>query len=120
MLTSSCHCGAVKVQIEDKPETLLSCNCSTCGRYGALWAYYTTATAAVIAEPGALKSYSWGDKDIEFYHCTHCGCLSHYELTEKTDDSRVALNARMLPPSDIEGIRIRKFDGADSWEFLDE
>ena len=32
---------------------------------------------------------------------------------------RVAVNARMMEPAEIEGIRIRHFDGAERWTYLD-
>ena len=120
MLTTSCHCGSVKIEIESKPEILTQCTCSICRRYAALWVFYTTKTATVKATPGALKAYCWNDKVIEFYHCVVCGCLTHYKSVEKSDDSRVAINARMMAPIDIEGIKVRTFDGADTWKFLDE
>jgi len=62
-----------------------------------------------------------GHRAIEFYHCTYCGCLTHYERAEKRhDDTRIAVNARMLEPEDIVSIRIRKLDGAATWNYLDE
>jgi hypothetical protein len=67
-----------------------------------------------------ITAYSWGDKTLEFYHCNICGCLTHYESIEKTADSRVAVNARMISQADVEGMRIRTFDGADTWKYLKE
>jgi len=60
----------------------------------------------------------WGDKCIEFYHCTRCGCTTHYESVEKDDDSRVAINTRMMQRDITTGIPVRTFDGADTWEFI--
>jgi len=120
MLTATCHCKAVMIELSAKPETLTRCTCSICRRYGALWAYFTRSTAVVHADPDAVKAYLWNDRLIEFYHCRTCGCLTHYEGIEKTDDDRIAVNARMLEPGEIEHIHIRTFDGADSWEYLDE
>jgi hypothetical protein len=73
----------------------------------------------VTAAPGALRAYVWNDKVIEFYHCTHCGCVTHYESVEKSLSSRIAVNARMLSPEDIAGARLRTFDGAIAWKYLD-
>ena len=120
MLIASCHCGAVKIEVSSKPDSLTQCTCSICRRYGALWAYFTRKTATVSAAPGATRAYLWDDRLIEFYHCRTCGCMTHYEGTKKTGDSRVAVNARMMAPDEIEGIRVRTFDGADTWEYLDE
>ena len=119
MLTASCHCGAVQLEADRKPRALTQCTCSICRRYGALWFYCSRKTARVTSGASRLKAYRWNDKVIEFYHCKTCGCLTHYESVKKSDDSRIAINARMLPPRDIEGIRIRTFDGADTWKYID-
>jgi len=120
MLTASCHCGSVQLEVDEKPQTLTACNCSICHRLGAQWAYYTRQQVRISGSPTSRTAYLWNDKCIEFYHCKTCGCTTHYEDVEKTQDSRVALNARMLRREDTAGIPVRKFDGADTWEFLDE
>ena len=38
-LTASCHCGAVRIEVQRAPRTLTGCNCSVCRRHGALWAH---------------------------------------------------------------------------------
>jgi hypothetical protein len=119
MLTASCHCGAVTIEVSRRPRSLTRCTCSICHRYGALWAYCTRKTARVFAAQGSITAYLWNDKVIEFYHCNECGCLTHYESIEKSPQSRVAVNARMLLPADISGARIRTFDGAKTWKYLD-
>ena len=37
MLTATCHCGAVRVDVPRRPRSLTNCNCSVCRRYGTLW-----------------------------------------------------------------------------------
>lgn len=117
----SCHCGNVKIKVNQSPESLLSCNCSICQRYGALWAYYTREKAIVTTESTPTNTYRWGDEYIDFHHCPNCGCMTHYTGTERADDSsRMGVNFRMTSHKDIEGITIRRFDGADTWTFIDE
>ncbi len=120
MLTATCHCGAVTIEMDAVPESVTECTCSICRRYGARWAYCTRATARVLSNPDVLTAYVWGDRTIEFCHCKHCGCLTHYESVEKANDSRVAVNGRMLPPEDLADVQVRVFDGADTWRYLDE
>ena len=120
MFFASCHCGAVELEIDEKPESLTQCTCSICHRLGAQWAYYTRQQVRVSGSMDARKAYMWGDECIEFYHCRNCGCTTHYESVEKDADSRIAVNSRMMRREDVEGIRVRTFDGADTWEFLDE
>lgn len=119
MISASCHCGAVLIEISRKPRSLTECTCSICHRYGARWAYYTRKSVRVHAPEDALAAYQWGDKTIEFYHCRHCGCVTHYESVEKEKDSRIAVNGRMMSPEDVADVRVRLFDGASTWKYLD-
>ncbi len=119
MFKSSCHCGAIQIEISELPARLIECNCSICRRCGALWGYLNRKTAMVSFAPGAASAYVWGDKDIEFIHCNTCGCVTHYEGIEKTEEERLAVNFRMFPASEIASLELRMFDGADSWKLLD-
>ena len=120
MYSASCHCGAISLEVGEKPQALIECTCSICHRLGAQWVHYTRQQVRISGSPSQRKAYMWGDKCIEFYHCKACGCTTHYESVEKNDDSRVALNARMMKRADTSGISVRVFDGADTWKFLDE
>ena len=119
MLTATCHCGAVRLDVPRKPRRLTSCNCSICRRYGTLWAYYTFHDVTVRADPGAVASYSWGDKGLKFVWCTTCGCVTHWEPVQVREDSRMGVNARNLEPDTIATVRVRRLDGASTWKFLD-
>jgi len=48
MIEASCHCGAVRIEVPSAPETVTSCNCSICRRYGVLWAYYQPQSVRVV------------------------------------------------------------------------
>ncbi len=109
----------MRIELLSKPESLTQCTCSICRRYGALWAYGTRQTARVLSAHDAEQAYAWNDRVIEFYHCKTCGCMTRYEAVDKSPNGRIAVNARMLPPDDIAGIRVRTFDGADTWKYLD-
>ena len=119
MITATCHCGKISIDITIKPESVTECNCSICRRYAAQWAYYTRRQVAVKGSPKSMSAYSWGDREIEFYHCNNCGCITHYEGVNKHPDSRVAVNARMLPPEVVSDIPVKRFDGADTWKYLE-
>ncbi|MEK7431628.1 MAG: aldehyde-activating protein [Cyanobacteriota bacterium] len=115
----SCHCGNVKISVNEKPETLTSCNCSLCHRYGSLWGYYKPEEVLIKFEKEKTNFYIWGDKCIESHHCTKCGCLTHYTTTEKVDPPKIGVNFRMADLTEIQDIRIRKLDGRDTWKFID-
>ena len=118
MLKGSCHCGAVKIQVPRKPRRLTSCNCSICHRTGGLFGYYDKSQVKIVARRGALDRYVWGDKCIAHCRCATCGCLTHWEPLGRAS-SRMGVNFRNFDPSVIESTRIRRFDGANTWKFLD-
>jgi len=112
MLSASCHCGAVRMEIHELPETITECNCSICHRYGARWAYYTPQQVNIICKPDAFSTYIWGDKFIAFCHCNTCGCVTHYESLDQEKHPRIAVNTRSMPQDATASIPVRKFDGA--------
>lgn len=123
MYTVSCHCGAVTLALQRRPRKLTQCNCSMCRRYGALWAYFQRKSIRVLADASELEVYSWRNKRLEFYRCTTCGCVTHYERTKKrADGSDIgAVNLRNIDdPEIIADIPIKLLDGASSWKVLEE
>ena len=121
MIESSCHCGAVQLRIEaEAPSKLTSCNCSICSKYASLLAYFPSIQVTVIASEDATHRYVWGDKQLAFVRCATCGCFSHWVgLDPNSPTDRMGVNARLFKNLDISSIRVRRFDGADTWEFLD-
>ncbi|MCA9552625.1 MAG: GFA family protein [Myxococcales bacterium] len=118
MVTTSCHCGAVRCELAAPPETLTQCNCSICRRIGGLWAYYRPEQVKLVSEPGATLAYVWGDRFLELHTCRTCGCTTHWEPVEKEGATKMGINARMMEPAVIAGLRVRHIDGADTWEEL--
>lgn len=118
MIAGSCHCGAVRFELNAAPEWLTRCNCSVCRRTNGLWAHVDVDQVVLAFEPGATTAYIWGDKTLEFHHCRTCGCYTHWSDVDPAG-RRMAVNCRMAAPEDIAGIRIRNFDGAETWAFLD-
>ena len=119
MLAATCHCGAVRIEILRRPQSLTNCNCSICRRYGTLWAYYKADTVRITAAPQATAEYLWGEKNLKFVRCAHCGCITHWARVQPTASSRVGVNARNFAPEQLGQVRIRRLDGASTWKFLD-
>jgi hypothetical protein len=118
-LVATCHCGAIRIGVRRKFRTLTSCNCSICRRYGALWAYYAQGSVKIESPDGGLSKYSWNRKIRVYYRCKKCGCVTHYVHRKKHEGATIAVNAVNFEPSALIGARIRHFDGAASWKFVD-
>ena len=52
MIEAACHCGAVKLSVPARPDTVTECNCSICRRLGARWAYYSPSEVG-LPKPGS-------------------------------------------------------------------
>jgi hypothetical protein len=119
MVSTTCHCGAVTVEIPYPPATLTQCDCSICRRYGTLWAYYREHEVRIDAADGATAAYDWGRKSLRFVRCAHCGCITHWQRSRGERDDRIGINARNFTPEQIGPARVRRLDGAVSEQYLD-
>ena len=79
-------------------------------------AYYTRPQVRIA---GDTATYRWGDNMMDFHRCATCGCATHWWPIDPTAD-RLGVNARLMDPAVVAAARIRRFDGADTWKFLDE
>jgi hypothetical protein len=118
MISASCHCGVVRMEIAEPPETVTSCNCSICHRLGTLWAYYRVDQVRFLSPPEATATYIWGDREIAFHHCRSCGCTTHWAGIDPSSQ-RIGVNSRLMPRETIAAVPVRKLDGADTWTYLD-
>lgn len=114
----ACHCGRVGFEITQAPAQLVDCNCSICRRIGGLWGHISPRNFRLTSD-GETIAYVQGDKTLVTHSCKICGCTTHWLPVDKGLD-RMAVNFRMCEPEVISRFRIRKFDGADTWEFLDD
>jgi hypothetical protein len=118
MIRASCHCGAVRLEIDVPPSEVTECNCSICRRYGVLWAYYKPEQVRVLPPDPPTGPYVWNGRTTEFHHCLTCGCVSHWSATDRERD-RMGVNARLMEPQILASARVRHLDGADTDEYID-
>jgi len=119
MPSASCHCGAISLTVPSRPEYLVDYNCSICRRYGALWAFYESATVKLVGHPESTTAYIWGQRSIQTMHCKICGCVTHWEPITSEAGTKFGINMRNFQPAVTAGVRIRKFDGAESWAYVE-
>ena len=56
---------------------------------------------------------------LAFHRCRACGVTTHWQSLDGSQE-RMAINARIMDGLDWGNIRVRLFDGADTWKYLDE
>ncbi|MBO9575875.1 MAG: aldehyde-activating protein [Sphingobium sp.] len=115
MLTLSCQCGQVRVQIEQRPDHINACNCLLCSKSGAYWAYFHPSQVQV---EGATTGYCRDDKDdpsAELHFCPKCGATTHFTLTPSAvarfGNGMMGVNMRLADEGDLAGLELRYPDG---------
>jgi hypothetical protein len=109
----SCHCGAVTYDVTMvPPEKAFACNCSICGRTGALLAFVPKETFVLKTGEAAMTDYQFGKKHIHHKFCTTCGIRAFAHGAGKDGVEMVAINLRCLAGFDAAKLPVNNFDGA--------
>ena len=56
---------------------------------------------------------------LRLIRCKTCGCVLNWVARKRTPDDRLGVNMRNADPAVIAKVRVRRFDGAKTWKFLD-
>ena len=118
-LQGSCHCGAVRLTLPAAPDKATACNCSICRRLAGLWVYYPLGSVRIEGHPEHTTEYVWGDRTLRTFRCKTCGIATHWEPLAPRPGDRHGVNLRNFEPALQQAVPVRRFDGADTWAFLD-
>lgn len=79
-VSGSCHCSAVKFEIDldDGLQNLRRCNCSLCRRKNAIMACVPIEQFRFLSGEDKLSSYKWNTKVAEHFFCSICGIYTHH------------------------------------------
>jgi hypothetical protein len=107
----SCHCGAVRFEVETEVSPATRCNCSMCRRRGALMSPAFPADALkVVAGQEELSLYQFNSKVARHYFCKHCGIYPFHQTRKDAGLWRVNLGC--LDGVDPYSIEASVADGA--------
>lgn len=129
-LTGTCHCGATTLTFPP-PAEAKTCNCTYCGRTGAIWAYYRPEEIAVAANDD--RTYAPNGMN-QHHFCGTCGMQTHgfspdwasiynldgspkegFEVGSIPTQQTAAVNLRMVQDLDLSAIDVAAVDGRNSW-----
>jgi hypothetical protein len=100
-----------------------SCHCLqllAVPRIGGPWVYFEFGTVKIEGHPQATAGYIQGDKTLRTIHCRTCGCVTHWEPLQQAPGAKHGVNLGNFDPELIASVRVRRFDGANTWKFIDE
>lgn len=108
----SCHCGAVRFEVETEVSPATRCNCSLCRRKGALMSPGFSADALKIVKgEGDLTLYQFNSRVAKHFFCKHCGIYPFHQTRRDPGVWRVNLGClEGVDPYSIEEVSVA--DGA--------
>jgi len=118
-LHGSCHCGAVRFEVEADPSQGGSrCNCSVCTKLGAFGAIVKPDAFRLVTPEAELGVYEWGAKISKRFFCKACGthCFARGHLAEVGGDF-VSFSYNVVDGLELSELPAVYWDGRhDNWE----
>jgi hypothetical protein len=118
--TGSCHCGAVRFEIETDLTSVTECNCSICTKKGALHHRVPPERFRLLSGGESLALYQFGTETAKHWYCQYCGI--HPFSNPRSAPDLFSINVRCLDNCDLgeAGIEVKHFDGKNYEQALEE
>jgi hypothetical protein len=114
----SCHCGAVRFEVDIDVSRGSRCNCSVCTKTGVTGGIVKPSAFALIAGEESLGTYEWGAKISKRFFCKRCGvhCFGRGHLDEVGGDY-VSVNLSCLDDVELTETKLTYWDGRhNNWQ----
>jgi hypothetical protein len=111
--TGGCQCGKVRYEVAlDLSAPVIACNCSRCGRLGALLAFAPAEEFKLISGETELTDYRFNKHVVHHLFCSICG-IEPFARGKRPSDGAdvVAVNVRCLDGVEVDALEIKKVDG---------
>jgi hypothetical protein len=106
----SCHCGNIAFEVEGDLHSVMECNCSICGRLGALRWFVNRDQLKFSTPESNLSTYLFGKKHIRHHFCSVCGCAPMGSALHNGVEM-ASINVRCLEGVDLSVLKIKQVDG---------
>ena len=106
----SCHCGAVRFEIDSDFPELTTCDCSMCRRRNALMVKVHESHFRLLAGAEALRLYQFHTRTAQHFFCGTCGIYPFHR--KRVTPDHYGINVNCLKDFDPAGIPVRATAGA--------
>jgi hypothetical protein len=106
----SCHCGAVRFEVEAELDHVRICDCSICRRRGALNHRVEESQFRLLTAWDALATYKFHTHTATDYFCKICGVVPFRR--PRTAPEKWTINVRCLERVDLDALRIEQVYGS--------
>jgi hypothetical protein len=112
--TGGCHCGKVRYEVTTDLAKVVTCNCSRCGRLGALFTFVPAEQFHLLSGGDNLTEYRFNTGQIRHVFCRDCGIESFATGQGPGGVEMAAINARCLDDVDVGSLTLTPFNGRDA------
>jgi hypothetical protein len=109
----SCHCGAVRFEVDGELGGLEVCNCSLCVRNGYIHWYVPPERFRLLTSWEGIETYTFGTRTARHHFCRRCGLSAFRRARSNPKD--IDVNVRCLEGVDLDALEVTSFDGQ-NWE----
>ena len=107
----SCHCGAVRFEVDTALSPAVRCNCSLCRRKGAIMTPPVQPEHfRLLAGRESLTRYQYNTLTAEHFFCKHCGIYPFHH--PRSDPRAYRVNIGCLEDADPFSLDVGMIDGA--------
>ncbi len=107
--SGSCHCGAIRFEIDIVISDLYTCDCSLCSKKNALMTTVHEGRFKLLAGEDKLSLYQWNARIARHYFCSVCGIYPFHRKRSMPD--HYGVNVRCLDNCDASGMPVRAAEG---------
>jgi hypothetical protein len=100
----SCHCGAVRFEVDTDLDSVRVCDCSLCHKRGALNHRVAESQFRLLTPIDNLSLYQWHTQTAKDYFCPTCGILAFRR--PRTAPDCWTINVRCLDGVDATAIAV--------------
>jgi len=104
-LIGTCHCGAVKFQIESDFPELTTCDCSICSKKNALMVKVHESNFKLLSGASSLTEYQFHTRTAKHYFCRVCGIYPFHR--KRVTPDFLGINVFCLEGFDPSGVPVR-------------
>ena len=106
----SCHCAAIRFEIETDFPELTMCDCSICRRKNALMVKVHESRFRLLAGEASLSEYQFHTRTARHFFCKVCGIYPFHR--KRVTPDHLGVNVYCLHDFDATGIPVRQTVGA--------
>jgi len=105
----SCHCGAIKFEIDTDFTEFTKCDCSLCQKKNAVMAKVHESQFRLLEGEESMGLYQWNTRTAKHHFCKTCGIYTFHR--KRITPDFFGINVYCLDDVDLSGVPVIDDEG---------